>query len=265
MNLLRLLGLKPEVSRVALKDGAEIYIARGRYVAEPIRLGPNEVHAFITHPDGDITDLGVGHNLLTNAGRDLVADALGAVGVNNGTNVATAASGTSLTDSGEAWTTDRYAGWTVLAEQGTDTPVHGNIKSNTGTVLTVDAWWNADESAGTTPGATANYGIYPSCRPRFMGLTENASAAAAGNTALTGEISTNGLARARATYAHTAGTSTMTLSKAFTASGSFPAVHRMGLFTALTGGIMVFESVLNADANLVSGDTLTVTDTITLS
>ena len=42
----------------------------------------------------------------------------------------------------------------------------------------------------------------------------------------------------------------------------------MGLFTAsntTAAGIMTFESVLNADANVVSGDTLTVTDTVTLS
>jgi hypothetical protein len=42
----------------------------------------------------------------------------------------------------------------------------------------------------------------------------------------------------------------------------------MGLFTASTltaAGIMVFETVLNADANVISGDTLQVTDTVTLS
>jgi hypothetical protein len=256
------------VELVGMSDGAMVQITRGRKVELSIRLGPNMVHAFITHRDGSITDLGISHNLLTNAGRDLAAAALGAPGVNTGANVATGASATSLTDTGESWTTDQFKGWTVVAEETTNTPVYGNIGANSATVLTIDAWKNADDSAGTTPGATANYAIYPTCRARYMGLTENASAASASNTALTGEITTGGLGRALATYAHTGGTATLTLSKLFTSSSTFPAVHRMGLFTAsnpTAGGVMVFESVLNADASLVSGDTLTVTDTVTLS
>ena len=96
------------------------------------------VHAFITHADGSITDLGVAHNLLTTVGRDLMAAAMGAAVLNNGTNVATATSATSLTDSGEAWTVDQFKGWVVIAEQGTDTPVLGNIGSNSATVLTIE-------------------------------------------------------------------------------------------------------------------------------
>lgn len=259
-----------------LRHGTLVEIGLGERRINRIALGPNEVHAFITHHPGcghgakslEIEDLGISHNLLTNSGRDLVSAGIGAAGINNGTNVATGSSATSLTDTGEAWTTDAYKGWTVIAEEGTNTPVHGNIGSNTGTVLTIDSWKNADDSAGTTPGTTANYAIYPTCRPRFMALTENASAANASNTALTGEITTGGASRALATYAHTGGTATLTLQKAFSITASFPAIHRMGLFTAGTltaAGIMVFESVLNADANVINGDTLTVTDTITLS
>lgn len=253
---------------LGFRDVATIAITRGRTVEDVVRLGPNHVHAIIFHPDGTYEDLGVSRNLLTNAGRDLLAAAFGAGGVNNGSNVATGSSATSLTDTGEAWTTDAYKGWTVIAEEGTNTPVYGNIGSNTGTVLTIDAWRNADHSAGTTPGTTANYAIYPTCRPRYMGLTENASAASASNTALTGEITTGGLARALATYAHTGGTSTFTLQVSFSVTASFPAVHRMALFTAsntTAGGIMVFETVLNADANVINGDTLQVTETVTLS
>lgn len=260
----------PQVEIVGLTDSdiVQVSIGRGRKIEQVIKLGPNQVHAFITHADGSITDLGIGHNLLTNAGRDLAAAAMGAIGINNGSNVATGSSSTSLTDSGEAWTTDAYKGWTVIAEETTNTPVFGNIGANSSTALTIDAWKNADDSAGTTPGSTCNYMILPTFRPRYMGLTENSSAASASNTTLTSEITTGGLTRALATYAHTGGTATFTLSKTFTASSSFPAVHRMGLFTAsntTAGGIMVFESVLNADANLASGDTLTVTDTVTLS
>ena len=268
MNLLRLLRVRPQYMTSALDDGALLKLVRGTRVEDTIRLGPNEVHAAIIHEDGSVTDLGISHNLLNTDGRDLVAAALGAAGINNGANVATATSATSLTDSGESWTTDAFKGWTVVAEESTNTPVFGNIGSNTATVLTIDAWRNADDSAGTTPAATANYMILPTCRPRYMALTENASAAAAGNTALTGEITTGGLARALATYAHTDNAATFTLQKSFSVTASFPAVHRMGLFTAsnvTAAGIMVFESVLNADANVVSGDTLQVTDTVTLS
>ena len=249
-------------------DGALLSILRRNKVVDRLRLGPNMVHAAIVHADGSITDLGISRNLLNNAGRDLLSDAIGSPGVNNGANVATATSATSLTDSGEAWTTDRYKGWRVVAEETTNTPVMGEIGTNSGTVLTIDAWRNADDSAGTTPGSTANYFILPSFRPRFMGLTENASAASASNTTLTGEITTGGAARALATYAHTPGASTLTLVKSFSITASFPAIHRMGLFSAsntTAGGIMCFETVLNADANVVSGDTLQVTETITLS
>lgn len=257
----------PEIQ--PLRDGALVRLFDGRHRAiDTIRLGPNHVHAVVLHPDGSFTDCGVSRNLLNTDGRDLVSAGLGAAGVNNGSNVATATSATSLTDSGESWTTDQFKGWTVIAEESTNTPVYGNIGSNSGTVLTIDAWKNADDSAGTTPGSTANYAIYPTCRPRYIGVTENTAAAAAGNTALTGEITTGGLSRALATYAHTNDAATLTLTKSFSVTASFPAVHRASLFTAsnpTAGGIMVFETVLNADANVVNGDTLQLTWTITLS
>ena len=250
-----------------LADGARLHLTRPGYsFRESIRLGPNEWSWVIIHEDDTYELVEIVKNLLNNAGRDLWDASFGAAGVNNGTNVATGSSATSLTDTGEAWTTDQFKGWTVIAEESTNTPVYGNIGSNTGTVLTIDAWKNADDSAGTTPGTTANYAIYPTCRARYMGLTENASSAAAGNTTLTGEITTGGCARALATYAHTGGTSSYTMQKTFSVSASFPAIHRGALFTAsntTAAGIMVFEAVLNADANVISGDSLQVTATIT--
>ena len=258
--------MKDALRLLPTTGGLRLY--RGHRALDRIRLGPNHVHAAILHADGSFTDLGVAENLLTNSGRDLVAAALGAAGLGVSGTVATASSATSLTATGTPYSADQVKGWTVIAEESTNAPVYGNIGTNTTSVLTVDAWRNADDSAGTTPGATANYGIYPTCRPRYIGLTENASAASASNTALTGEITTGGAARALGTYAHTGGTNTLTLSKSFSITASFPAIHRAGLFTAsntTAGGIMVFETVLNADANVVNGDTLSVTWTITLS
>lgn len=105
----------------------------------------------------------------------------------------------------------------------------------------------------------------------YIALTANTTAPAAGDTALTGEITTGGggLVRAAATYAHTNGTATLTLTKTFTANGSdsLPVtVGKVGIFNASSGGALVWETLLGTTATLsASGDALTVTETITLS
>lgn len=105
----------------------------------------------------------------------------------------------------------------------------------------------------------------------YIALTANSTAPSAGNTALTGEITTGGggLVRAQATYAHTNGQATATLTKTFTANGSdsLPAtVAKIGVFNAATSGTLVYETLLSAPATLTaSGDQLTITDTITIS
>jgi len=268
MNLIRSARSRPRTTIESLPDGAILSILRGRRVEQRLRLGPNEVHGLVIHADGSYEDLGISHNLLTNSGRDLVAEALGKTGFGVTGTIATASSATSLTATGTPFTADQFKGWIVIAEESTNAPVFGNIGSNTTSVLTIDAWRTGDDTAGTTPAATANYLIVPNLRPRYMALTENAAAAAATDTVLTGEITTGGANRQLATWAHTGGTATLTLVKSYSITASFPAIHKMGLFTASTltaAGVMVFESVLNADANVVSGDTLQVTDTITLS
>lgn len=105
----------------------------------------------------------------------------------------------------------------------------------------------------------------------YMGLANNATATApaAGDTVLTGEITTagGGLIRAQATYAHTAGTNTSTLTKTFTANGtdSLPVtVSQMGIFNAVTAGTISYKTALNSNATLnISGDNVTVTETVT--
>lgn len=255
-----------------LPDGAILHISRDRdgvrKIIESMRMGPNEVHAFISHADGSMTDLGISHNLLTTVGRDLAAAAIGHAPGAGG--ALTASSATSATPSGGGMTVDAYKGWRVYAPVTalTTAPVYGNIGSNSATVLTVDQWWTAADGVGTTPAATNGYLILPSGLPRFMGLTADTGAANAADTTVTSEITTNGGSRALATYAHTGGAATFTLQKAYSITGTLTAIHKMGLFTAkdsTAAGILYFESVLNADATVVNGDTLTVTDTITLS
>jgi len=183
--------------------------------------------------------------------------------------VATATSATSLTGTSSPFTsTDFYKGQIVVAEESTNAPVWGNIGTNSTSVLTVDSWHNGDDSAGNTPGSTANYFIMPGQGPaRYIGLTTDTGTPAVGDTTLASEITTNGLQRALATFAHTGGTTTFTLAKTFTASGTFTNVHKGGLFTAGTnaaGGVLVADTNLNADATLASGDSIAVTWTWTL-
>ena len=264
--------MRPRIDIAALSDGALVRLMRGHRVTDSLRLGPNEVHALIIHADGSFTDCGVSRNLITtanNGGRDQAAAMLGGkLGFGVSGTIATASSATSLTATGTPFTTDAYIGQIVVAEESTNSPVHATIISNTTSALTVDAWRNGDDSAGTTPGATANYHILAGSAPiRYIAITENASAANAADTSLTGEITTGGCGRALGTYAHTLGAATYTLSKTFSVSASFPAIHKAGLFAVSTASsaLLAFETVLNADANVVSGDSLALTWTVTLS
>jgi hypothetical protein len=261
-------------------------ILRGHHVKgaireQQIRLGPNEVHAFITHADGTITDLGISHNLLTNIGRDWWSDNFGAVAPAGGQgSPATATTATSFTATATPWTASNLAtpqlglaGKVVMFPVTgiTTTPVFGNIVSNTTSVATVDKWWTPDfAGTGTTPASTNAFVIIPGRGPgaNFMAITTSATAASAADTTLPSEQTTNGGGRARATYAHTYGVATATHIVVFTITGTITAVHKMGLFPCLTSAgadPMIFEAVLNQDATLGNGDTLTVTDTITYS
>lgn len=105
----------------------------------------------------------------------------------------------------------------------------------------------------------------------YLALTANSTSPAAGDTALTGEISTagGGLIRAQAIYAHTNGTSTYTLTKTFTANGNdaLPiTVAKVGVLNAASSGTLVWSTLLGTTATIsASGDSLTVTQTITIS
>lgn len=278
-----------EVVKKGVHDGIELLTYRRdrrgrRYLQNLLRLGPNQVHAFITHQDGSITDLGVSFNLLTNIGRDVWSSWLGAFIPAAQNTPASAVGTTSFTGNGTTWTASNLAtpqlGIATFrayfpVTNVTTAPVYANVISNTTSVATIDQWWTAADGVGTTPGATNSFILAPGGigSVRFMALTTDGTAASAADTVLATEITTSGAARALATYAHTFGAATLTLQKVYSITGTLTAIHKMGLFCSLTqggttaalGGPMVFETVLNADATVVNGDTLTVTDTITLS
>lgn len=105
----------------------------------------------------------------------------------------------------------------------------------------------------------------------YMALTANSTGPAVSDTTLTAEIATGGggLIRKVATYAHTNGTATATLTATFTANGSdaLPVtVAKIGIFNAASVGALVWTTLLTPTAVFsASGDAATITDTITIS
>jgi hypothetical protein len=98
----------------------------------------------------------------------------------------------------------------------------------------------------------------------FLAVTADATAAAAGDTTLTGEITTNGLARADATTKnHTDNANVTLIEHEWTASGTHTNVQKVGMFNASSAGIMTHEGTFTA-ASLISGDKLKVSYTVNL-
>ena len=284
MNLLRFKRQPVTVDMEATATGSIVNVRAGVRMADSFHLGPNEVSAIIVHNPGcghgvsdwEVENLGISYNLLTTAsatGRDYFSAIGGGLLPTGGSGSPFngAPSTTAFTATGTPWTTNLLAGMTAVASVTgvTTPPVHFRIISNTTSVATGEGWYTADGTTlGTTPSTTNGYVILPGGGPaRFMALTESATAANATDASLPGEITTGGCGRALATYAHTLASATYTLQKVFSVTASFPAIHKMGIFPYLTAsGIgQVFESVLNADANVVNLDSLTVTDTVTVS
>lgn len=112
---------------------------------------------------------------------------------------------------------------------------------------------------------TASNGTGTYASTRYIGVTEDATAPAAGDTALTSELAVEGFTRATATYAHTAGTATVTLTKTFTMSGGTSrTIRHAGLFNATSGGTMGYKTAVPSAPTLVSGDSVAITWTFTL-
>lgn len=278
--LRRLLAPRPAGSQMEvikrIDDDVRTMITRGRFMGEKIGFGPNFVHAHVVRgdsgifgPSGEVIDLGWSHNLKTTVGMDWLHYAMGGrLGFGVSGTIATASSATSLTATGTPFVASAHVGQIVVAEQSTNAPVWGNIGANTTSVLTVDAWYQGDDSAGTTPASTANYAILPGQgAARYIALTTDTGGPVVGDTTLTSELTTNGLARALALFAHTPGATTFTLSKTFAATGTVANIHKAGLFTSGTlasAGVLVAATNLNADASVANGDSLAVTWTWTL-
>lgn len=129
-----------------------------------------------------------------------------------------------------------------------------NLGISTNLRTTAGLNWQADVMGNSSQPASA----------RWIGLTVNTGAPAAGDTTLTGEIASGGLSRVAGTYAHTADATSYTITASWTASATHTAVHKAGLFNAVSAGTLCFETNLNADATLASGDQLQVTWTVNI-
>lgn len=105
----------------------------------------------------------------------------------------------------------------------------------------------------------------------YLAVTANTTTPVAGDTTLTGEITTagGGLIRKVGTYAHTGGASTATLTATFTANANDSLAVTLGkaaVFNAASGGTMPFVSLLSPTAVVSAvGDSVTLTTTITFS
>jgi hypothetical protein len=118
-----------------------------------------------------------------------------------------------------------------------------NLRTNAGVN------WQYSQMAGS-PAAVCTY----------IALTNTAITAAATDTSLSGEITSNGLARTSGTTTHTANATSYTVSNTFTATAT-QAAQAAGLLNASTAGTMCFENTFT-QVSLNANDTLTVTWTI---
>ncbi len=105
----------------------------------------------------------------------------------------------------------------------------------------------------------------------YLAVSANTTSPSAGDTTLTGEIATagGGLIRKTATYAHTGGAATSTLTATFAANANDTLPVTLGkaaVFNASSGGTMPFSSLLSPTATVSAvGDAVTVTVTVTKS
>ena len=110
--------------------------------------------------------------------------------------------------------------------------------------------WQEGQMAGTTAAVCT-----------YIALSNTAITPAATDTALSGEITTNGLARALGTVTHTSNATSYTLANTFTATGT-QAAQSAAILNASSAGTECFENTFT-QASLAANDTLTVTWTIT--
>jgi hypothetical protein len=137
--------------------------------------------------------------------------------------------------------------------------VHVVARHPDGTVFYDHVWHNLRTNAGATWQEGQMAGT-PAAVCTYIALTNTAITPNATDTALSGEITSNGLARTLGTASYTAGATSYTVKNTFTATAS-QAAQATGLFNASSSGTMCFENTFT-QVTLNANDTLTVTWTI---
>jgi hypothetical protein len=102
----------------------------------------------------------------------------------------------------------------------------------------------------------------------FIAISADPADPTTSDTSLAGEITSGGLERAQATtISHVNGSNVTTLSKTFTATASFTNLHKSALFNnagpPISGNMPHAAKFANDVGNMVAGDTLTITWTLT--
>jgi hypothetical protein len=212
--------------------------------------------------------------MITNKGKVLWAGAIGDLG-NGFTGTVKARTGTTLEPAGApTWTEAQFVGQDVYSGS-----VVGTVVSNTPTVLTVARWenlpnaanplHNRSEEAAEPPIVSSAFSIASGTTPAaWVAVSANATEPKPENETLTGEIKTSlgGLVRALAKFTYLGG-------KEYKVEVTFTAnthdvtpvtLAKIGIFNAHNGGIMMFESLLTATAEIKeSGDSVQITDVVT--
>lgn len=112
-------------------------------------------------------------------------------------------------------------------------------------------------------GNPANNGTGAFAPASYIAVSTDTNAAQSSDIALPGEITSGSLSRTLATFAHTPGTSSYTLSALFVADHSVT-LAKLGVYNAPVGGTLFLETLLTNQATLNSGDQLTITENVSL-
>ena len=118
--------------------------------------------------------------------------------------------------------------------------------------------WKARVMADPSSNGSGSYGS-----AYIIGVSSDSGAVNATDTTLTGEIVSGTLTRGDASYSHTNGTGSYTLTKIFT-SDQTVTIRKVGVFNA--AGVLVFAKLLDPADYIVcnNGDQFQITQTVPL-
>ena len=209
--------------------------------------------------------------MITNKGKVLWASAIGNA-TNGYTGTVASTTTTTLVVAGTPWSAEQFVGQDVYSGA-----VVGTIVSNTNKTLKVARWEKPGSTRGgapaAEPSAAASFSIASgACPAAWVAISASKVAVKATNETLEGEIGSPkeeaakfGLVRKLATFTYI-GSNEYKVEVTFTAKESDTVavtLAKIGIFNAQVGGVMMFESLLTAEATLSKlGDSVTITDTV---